>query len=193
MQSKLFRRGPRGTLGDALVTVTKYQGFLPARGESVRVEMQGCAFSSRTVALTFGQRLDVHNLDDTAYMPRLVGAPTQVLRVAMQGSDPVPLFPPRPGQYALTEQSRQYMTADVFVLLYPTFDVTGLDGEFAIESIPAGDVTVSAYSPSMGKVAEKSVTVIAGEALTVDLDLAFSQAEYEAAKAKARAAAGKPR
>lgn len=182
MQRRLFRKGPRGTLADVLVAVTKYQGFVPASSEAVRVDMRDCAFSSRTVALTFGQRMDVYNHDATAYMPKLVGAPSQVLRVAVQGKSPVPLFVANPGRYALVEQSRPYMAADVFVVLFPTFDVTGLDGEFSVAGIPVGEVKVNAYSPSMDQTVERSVTVREGQTTRVDFELAFSKSKFDAAQ-----------
>jgi hypothetical protein len=175
---KLYRQGVGRTLADVLVTVTEYQGFLPARGDSVRVEAKGCAFDSRVLAITFGQRIDVFNLDAQPYMPRLVGGSSYALRVALPGGAPVPVFVPRPGQYQLVDQTRDYMRSDLFALSYPTFAVTGLDGRFAIDHIPAGKVKVSAYAPALGKVVEQSVEVQAGVDREVALELVFSEAEY---------------
>src|SRR5688572_14857022 len=64
LHRKLYRQGVDRTLADVLVTVTEYQGFLPARGDTVRVEAKGCAFDARILAMTFGQHLDVFNLDN---------------------------------------------------------------------------------------------------------------------------------
>jgi hypothetical protein len=175
---KLYRQGLGRTLADVLVTVTEYQGFLPARGESVRVEAKGCAFDSRVLAVTFGQRLDVFNLDAQPYMPRLMGGSSYALRVALPGGAPVPVFVPRPGRYALVDQTRDYMRSDLFALSYPTFDVTGLDGKFEILHIPVGKVKVSAYSPALGKVVEQSVEVQAGVDRQLAFEIAFSEAEY---------------
>jgi hypothetical protein len=180
LHRKLYRQGVGRTLADVLVAVTEYQGFLPARGEAVRVDMKGCAFDGRIIAMTFGQRLDVFNLDAQAYMPRLIGTQTYALRVAMPGGGPVPVFAPQPGQYMLVEQTRDYMRADLFVLNYPTFDVTGLDGEFEIGDIPNGDVKVTAYAPALGKVVEKRVKIETGVTQTVSFEIPFSQSEHEA-------------
>lgn len=180
LQGKLYRQGVERTLADVLVTVTEYQGYLPPRGDAVRVEMKGCAFDGRILAMTFGQRFEVFNLDAQAYMPRLAGTATYALRVAMPGGAPVPIFAPQPGQYMLIDHTREYIRADVFVLSYPTFDVTGLDGQFEIGGIPAGDVKVTAYAPALGKIVEQRVKVQSGIDNNLSFEIAFSQSEHDA-------------
>jgi hypothetical protein len=180
LHEHLFREGPGRTLGDVLVTVTEYEGYLPPRDEVVRVEAKGCAYGSRILAMTFGQRLDIFNLDNQAYMPRLLGTPSYALRVAMPGGSPVPVFAPSPGQYILTEQTRDYMRSDLFVLSYPTFDVTSPDGSFEIGKLPVGKVKVTAYAPAFGKVSEQQVEIKEGVSATVAFELPFSEAEFQA-------------
>lgn len=178
LHRKLYRQGAHRTLADVLVTVTEYQGFLPARGDAVRVETRGCAFDARILAMTYGQHLDVFNFDNQGYMPRLVGTASYALRVALPGGPPVPVFAPKPGQYTLIDQTRDYMRSDLFVLNYPTFAVTGLDGKFRIEGVPVGKVKVSAYAPALGKVVEQSVEIQAGTDKPITFEVAFSESEY---------------
>ena len=178
LHRKLYRQGVDRTLADVLVTVTEYQGYLPARGDAVRVEAKGCAFGSRVIAITFGQRIDVFNLDAQSYMPRLIGTPSYALRVAMPGGSAVPVFAPKPGQYLLVDQTRDYMRSELYVLSYPTFAVTALDGRFDIGGIPAGKVKVTAYSPALGKVVEQAVDVAAGAAVDIAFTIDFSDREY---------------
>jgi hypothetical protein len=192
LHARLFREGPGRTLGDVLVTVTEYQGYLPPRSESIRVEARGCAFGSRILAMTFGQRLDVYNLDDRAYMPRLLGTPSYALRVAMPGGSPVPVFTPKPGQYMLVEQTRDYMRADLYVLSYPTFYVTAPDGKFEISGLPVGNVKVSVYAPAFGKIVEQRVDITEGGSAELNVELAFSEAEYQAQMKRASEAAAAP-
>jgi hypothetical protein len=181
LQRKLFRQGIQRSLADVLVTVTEYTGYIRPRSEAVRVEAKGCAFDANVTAMVYGQHLEVFNRDGQAYMPRLIGVPSYALRVAMPGGGPVPIFPPDPGRYLLVDETRDYMRSELFVLNYPTFAVTGLDGAFEISGVPAGDAKVSAYSPALGKVSEQRVKIQAGVSADLKFDLAFSQADYDAA------------
>jgi hypothetical protein len=178
---KLFREGPGRELGDALVAVTDYKGYLPPPSPAKQVLGRGCAFESRTIAMVFGQRLEVRNRSGETFIPRLLGTRQAALVVAMPGGDPVSLFPEHPGQFLLVDQSHDFVSADVLVLKYPTTAVTGLDGVYEIKDIPAGDVLVSAYLPATGERASKRVTVVSGETVSVDFTLPFSAAKQAAA------------
>ena len=179
-ERKVYRQGAERTLADVLVTVTEYQGFIEPKGDAARVEIRGCAFDARVIALTFGQRLDVFNLDNQGYMPRLIGTPTYALRVAMPGGPPVPIFVPRAGPFVLVDHTHDYVRADLFVLNYPTFDVTGLDGRFEISGVPVGDVKVTAFVPGFGKVLDKRVKLEAGKTEDLSFEFVFSESEYRA-------------
>jgi hypothetical protein len=173
---KAYREGPGRELGDVLIAVTGYKGYLPASGPARVVVARGCAFESRTVALVFGQRLDVRNLGGETFIPRLIGAPQAALVVAVPGGDPVKIFPNRVGQYQLQDQTHPFATADVFVLKFPTFVVTGIDGKFEVPGIPAGEVTVSAYLPATKRTASQKVNIVAGETANIDFTLPFDRA-----------------
>lgn len=180
LQRKVYRQGADRTLADVLVTVTEYEGFLPPQDEAVRVNINGCAFDTRVLAMTYGQRLDVYNRDPHPYMPRLIGAPSYALRVAIPGGGPVPLFAPRPGPFLVADQTREYVRADLYVLNYPTFDVTGLDGQFEITGVPVGTVRVTAFASAFGKAIDREVTIRAGEIAELQFELPFSEDEYQA-------------
>lgn len=183
---KLFREGPNRELGDVLIAVTGYKGFLPAEGESKTVTIRGCAFESRTIALTFGQTIHVLNKGGETFIPELLGVKSGAMMVAVPGGDPVKLFPDRVGQYALLDQSRGYARADVYVLKYPTVAVTGLDGKFSLTGIPVGEVLVSALLPATGQTAQQRVVIRAGETANVDFVLPFSGASRAAPSGSAR-------
>lgn len=146
---KLFRVGQDDTLADVLVAVAGYPAYVPARQPFQSISIAECAYSSRTIALTFGQYLKIENQDNRkSYLPVLVGARLPAKLVATpKGS--VKLFAPKPGRYLLTDEiGNTHMKADVFVLKYATFDVTGLDGRYEIKDIPVGKVQVNALLPA---------------------------------------------
>jgi hypothetical protein len=74
--------------------------------------------------------------------------------------------------------------ADVLVLKYATHDVTGLDGKFQIERIPAGRVTVSALLPATGESIEQVVEVQPSRTVELKLVLPFDMAKYKERVAK---------
>lgn len=174
-----FREGPGRALADALVAVTGYEGYVPPRGEAVRVEIDACAYKRRTYAVMFGQRLDVFNLDSQPYMPRLLRAKTAAVMVALPRGEAIPLLPPKPGRYALVDEMRSGPHADVFVLQYPTFDITELDGRFEITGVPVGEVDVSALLPLTMAAVKERVTVKAGETSEVTFTIAYERPKAE--------------
>ncbi len=170
---KMFREGPDRELADVLVAVTDYKGYLPAKAMSKTVVARGCAFDSRTVALTFGQVLMVKNESSRTFIPQLIGAREAALLVAVPRGEPIPLFPDHVGEYSLQDQTQTFATADVFVLRYPTVAVTGLDGAFDIRDLPAGPAVITAYLPAAKQQASQHINIVAGEATTINLVIPF--------------------
>ena len=147
---KLFRVGQDKTLADVLVAVTGFGAFVPPTKDSVAVTIRGCAYSTRTIGLTYGQFISVQNQDPPrSYLPYLEGTRgKQAGLVAMAWGDPVKMYLTEPRIYQLTdEMARPWMVANVFVMRYSTFAVTGLDGRYEIPGIPVGKVQVNALLP----------------------------------------------
>ncbi len=169
----LFREGMMRSLADVMVAVTGYSGYVPAKEPKQTVAARGCAFSTRTVALTFGQVIDVVSKDAEAYVPSLLGSKMTAQLLALPGGAPSTVYPPAPGHYLLTDSIKVFMLADVFVVSYPTHDVTGLDGRYEIKGIPVGKARISALLPSTRAVVEKDIEIKAGETLDLPLSLNF--------------------
>jgi hypothetical protein len=183
---KRFREGPNRELGDVLVAVTGYSGFIPQGEPFKTVVVRGCSFESRTVALTFGQTLHVLNRGGETIIPVLRGAKSAAMMVAVPGGDPVTLFPDHVGQFELFDRSAEYARADVFVLKYPTTAVTGINGKFTISGIPTGEVTVSALLPATMQTAQQRVTIVSGETAKVDFVIPWTAEPGAAPTASAK-------
>ncbi len=174
-----FRTGPGRTAADVLVAVTGYSGFLPAREASVLVTIDGkCRYDRRTVVATYGQTIQVRNEGPRPFNPQLRGSRASALLVIPPQGEPVSLYPEAPGRFLLQDAAFDYMAAQVYILKYSTFDVTGLDGEFSIGRIPPGEVLVSAFLPSIGVTVEKRVTIEPGKTKKQDFELQFDAEEY---------------
>lgn len=177
---RLYRQGDDREAADVLVAVTGYKGYVPEKEEAVPVTIEDCAYSARTFALTYGQRLEVRNEDEhNSFIPILHGSRYTAFMVAVPKGDPVKLYPHRVGQYELADNmNRPWMSADVFVLKYATHDVTGLDGRFRIEGIPVGEVRIDALHPGIDVTEGKNVKVKEGEVTEVDFVLSFDAEKY---------------
>lgn len=184
---KLFREGPGRTVADVLVAATGYNGYLKAKSDHVELAARDCAWTKKTLAVTFGQRIDVKSKDMRPYIPQLLGGPPGALLVAVPGGDSVPIFPEEPGHYVLIDSMRLYSKADVFVVRYPTVDVTGQDGRYRIEGVPVGHVTVSALLPSTSGTASRQVTVSANDTAHVDFTLTYDLSTFRPKSAQAPA------
>lgn len=171
---KMFRVGSKGELGDALVAVTGFDAFVPAKSDAVKVTVRGCAFDRRTIAMAVGQRLDVYNVDlETAYTPFLDGSEYSAMRVAMPRGAAVPLSTRKPGQYLLRDaMKRPFMLADVFVLKYATAAVTKLDGTYELTGLPVGRVRVDTLLPILRKTTGKDIELMEGDNV-LDLELKY--------------------
>ncbi|WP_437767077.1 hypothetical protein WME77_08585 [Sorangium sp. So ce764] len=176
---RLFRVGQQNGVADALVTVVNYSGYVPEREEAEKVTIHGCAFSKRTVVMSYGQRLEVANLDPLEpYMPNLEGAPFMAVLVAVPQGDPVKFYPPQPGYYHLVDKlPKPFLKAEVFVLKFATHDVTGLDGKYEIKGIPVGKVLTAALLPAIEQDVKREIEIKEGEN-TLDFELNFDLKKY---------------
>jgi hypothetical protein len=172
-----FREGPpdeKGArpLADAVVVITGYRGFyLPEQQEAKEVRIEGCAYTTRTATMTFGQRLEVKNLSRDFWTPVLEPGSNMVLMMATPNGDPAKIYPKKPGHYLLTDRDRKYAVVDVYAFLHPLHTASDLTGHYRIDGLPLGKVKVSSTHPQIDANAEAELVVQEGVVQKVDLVL----------------------
>jgi hypothetical protein len=159
-------------LGDAVVAVTEYEGFIPEKKEGVAVQIDGCAASPRTIVLTFGQRIEVKNGGPEVFGPQIDRATNGALMIAVpRAPNPIFLYPRKPGRYRMDDQiGHTFFVNDVYAMLQPLHAVTDVHGHYRIDGIPVGKMKVSATHPAFSMfAANKPVEIMAGVVGHVDL------------------------
>jgi hypothetical protein len=172
-------------LADAVVAVTGYQHFfVPEKREAKLVTIEDCGFSTRTVTMTYGQRLEVKNLTKDFWTPKLEPAQSSVMMMAPPGGDAVRIYPKVAGHYHLVDHDRKYAVDDLYVFLHPLHTSSAVGGTFRIEGVPVGKVTVNTSHPGIPDAeASKEVEVTDGGVTHVDLTLNFKAPPAEASDA----------
>lgn len=189
-----FREGTPATpdaprpLADAVVGVTGYSKFwIPETKEARETVIRDCAYDARTVVLTYGQRLEVKNATKTFWTPELEPAQMPLTMMATPGGEAVKLYPKKPGHYTLRDHDRRWVLVDVYVSQSPLHAVSGLDGRYRIDGVPAGKLRVHGLHPRIRKAGvevtvEQELEVKAGETAHVDLVIPNPGAEGASAK-----------
>jgi hypothetical protein len=177
---KLFREGPAfddgsRALVDAIVAITGYSGYyLPERDEAAKTSIDSCGFRSRTMAMTFGQRLEISNHTSELWAPYLAQQPAPVLMMATSHGDAVKLYPTHPGYFTVGDHNEHpWATLDLYVLLHPLHAVSDEKGHYRIDGIPVGKMKVNARLAAFQRDATADVDIKPGVVQTVDLTLPY--------------------
>jgi hypothetical protein len=182
---KMFRAGPPradGTrpLGDAVVAITGYAGYyLPEAAEAHRVAIgANCGYRQRTIAMTYGQRLEVVNDSKLPFAPYLDGVfqPAVMMAPPERNGEAVKIYPPRPGHYHVLDQLQLFVTEDLYVLRQSLHAVTDLSGHFRIEGVPTAALKVGAQFAGVGQ-AQRDVEVRANVVENVEIVLTYTPSD----------------
>ncbi len=174
-----FRDGktPAGSrwLADAVVAITGYSGFfVPEQQDVESLTITGCAFDRRTVTMTFGQRLEVKNLTNDFWTPKLDPPQATMMMMATPHGDPVKLYPKQAGHYHLIDHDRKYAVDDVYAFRHSLHTASKVGGTYRIDGVPVGKLKVNAFHPAMRDTeAVKEIEITAGGVARADLELVY--------------------
>jgi len=177
---KTFREGPAlpngsRALADAVLGVTGYAGFIVAEKQPAKqITITNCAFSQRSVDMTFGQALEVKNDGGGGplFAPDFENQSAPAIMIATPGGDPVKLYPKQPGRYRLIDRvGNAWLDADVFVSVTPLHAASDLKGHYRIEGVPVGKLKLNAWHPAIAHAWEKEIEVKDGVVTTVDVSI----------------------
>jgi hypothetical protein len=179
---KLFREGkpetPNGPrwLADAVVVAVGYGGYLPAKDDVVRTVIRpDCAYPSRTIAITYGQRIEVGNQSKLLFAPVIDQETTPAVMVTPPGEngDPVRIYPRRAGYFTMTDRVQTFVREDLYVFRHPLHAVSDTTGHYRIDGLPVGKLEVGVHHPTLDADAKATIDVVAGVVQKLDLEVTY--------------------
>jgi hypothetical protein len=143
---------------------------LPRRFELTN---ERCSLEPRVQAAVVGGTLNVKNADPAMHRTRFLLAGTDSTVAVVTEHDRGQLVPTQrvlasPGRLEVRCDAHPWTHGWIQVFDHPYFDVTGRDGQFAIDSVPPGRYRLMAWQERLGT-KEMEVTVEAGREAKVEV------------------------
>jgi plastocyanin len=172
--------GDGGALANAFVWVREGlpPGDYPVPAEKVVLDQRHCDYQPRVFGIRAGQTLLIQNSDDLLHNVNARGQGAGLSRgpnsfnVAMpiKGLNVERRFSEQQVAVPIVCDVHPWMRAFAGVVSHPFFAVTGKDGAFTLQGLPAGKYVVEAWHERLGKAAVE-VTVAEGASATAEIEL----------------------
>ena len=165
-----FVVNPNGTLQWALVHIK--EGAQPGTevpAQPAEIDQNGCMFVPHVIAVRVGQKVNIKNGDPVLHNVRNEAKNMKIFNLAqpIQGMTTARVFDKPEIGMKLRCDVHFWMTGYVHVLDHPYYALTGEDGSFKIENLPAGTYTLEAWHEKLGTQTQ-TVTVTAEEEKATD-------------------------
>jgi hypothetical protein len=175
IQSQTREANAAGQLANVLVYVKTPGVTGKAPAEPLVMTQRGCVYIPHVAAMVVGQPLKVINEDPTLHNVHALAKVNAEFNQAQpfQNMELERKFDKPEMAISVKCDVHPWMQSYISVLPHPYFAVTGEDGSFSIDGVPAGTYEIEAWHESLGTQTGQ-VTVTAGG--TADLPLAFGAA-----------------
>lgn len=161
-----------GKLGNVFVYVKSgLEGkSFPAATEQVVLDQQGCQYTPHVLGAQVGQPVVIRNSDGFLHNVHALPAKNQEFNQAQPVSmDITKTFDQPEIAVQVKCDVHPWMSAYIGVVEHPYFAVSGEDGSFTIDNLPAGTYTLGAWHETLGE-KEQQVTVAPGQTASVSFD-----------------------
>ena len=162
--------GAGGELSNAFVYVKSgLSGSYPAPASPALLEQQGCLYVPHVSGIQVGQTLKVVNSDPTLHNVHATPSTNAEFNQAQpfQGMELDRIFDSQEVMIPFKCDVHPWMSSYMAVLEHPFFAVTGADGSFSIEGLPAGSYTLEVWHETLGS-QTSDVTVEDGGSASAD-------------------------
>ncbi len=170
-----------GKLKDVLVRIAAggVAGNWKAPEKHAEIDQQDCMYTPRMQGVVAGQSIDIKNGDQTLdNVHTYKGADSLFNQAQPKGAAAITKETPDEATVMkFTCDVHPWMRGFVVVTDHPFFAVSGEDGSFKIEKVPAGKYTVEAWHTQYGLLKKEAVEVKDSGEVTVDFDYKGTEAE----------------
>ena len=163
-----------GKLANVFVYVKEgVSGSYSPPDEAQLLNQEGCTYSPHVAGIMTGQKLVIRNSDSTLHNVHALPKNNQEFNQGQpfQGMELEKEFDTAEVMVRFKCDVHPWMGAYMGVLDHPFFAVSGADGSFEIDGLPAGDYVIEAWHETLGTQTQ-SVSVAADGAVDVTFDFA---------------------
>jgi plastocyanin len=175
----------KGKLADVLVRLANdsFKGDYKVPSAHATITQSDCMYTPRVQSVLAGQTIDIKNGDGTLHnVHTYKGAESWFNKPQIKGSDPIAQeLPDEPKIIKFTCDVHPWMRGFVVVDANPFSAVSGADGSFTIEKVPAGEFTVEAWHPHYGL---KTAKVKVEDGKAAEVTFSYDGTEPEPAENK---------
>jgi len=153
------------------------KGDYKAPSKHAEIDQIDCMYTPRIQGVVAGQEIDIKNGDGTLHnVHTFKGTETWFNQAQPKGSPVIAKELEETKVIKFTCDVHPWMRGFVVVSSHPFFAVSGADGSFTIEKVPAGKYDVEAWHPHYGL---KKATADVADGKTVEVNFTYDGTEKE--------------
>ncbi|MFO0756144.1 MAG: carboxypeptidase regulatory-like domain-containing protein [Byssovorax sp.] len=168
-----------GKLAETLVRLTNdsVKGEYKAPDKHAEIDQVDCMYAPRIQGVVAGQEIDIKNADGTLHnVHTFKGNETWFNQAQPKGSVAISKELEDTKLIKFVCDVHPWMRGFVVVSSHPFFAVSGADGTFAIEKVPAGKYTIEAWHPHYG---QKTAQIEVADGKAVEQNFTYDGTEQE--------------
>jgi plastocyanin len=168
-----------GKLAETFVRLANdsVKGEYPAPAKHGEIAQVDCMYAPRIQGVVAGQEVDIKNQDGTLHnVHTFKGTETWFNQAQPKGSPEISKELEDTKLIKFTCDVHPWMRGFVVVSSHPFFAVTGKDGTFTIDKVPAGKYDIEAWHPHYGL---KKATVEVADGKSAEVTFAYDGTEKE--------------
>jgi plastocyanin len=178
MQSEMLVLGDGNTMGNIFIRVKSglSKTDYPTPSTAVVIDQNGCRYVPHVLGVMVGQEITIKNSDGLLHNVHALPKVNKSFNMAMPASrtEAVVTFSEEESMFKIKCDVHPWMAAYVQVMPHPFFGVTGKDGKFKIDGLPAGTYEVEVWHEKL-KTKSSTVTIAGDENKTADFSFSAPQ------------------